>query len=121
MTMANQSNQNMTTQAPLGQLLVRRGVLSEAQLEQALDSQKNSEERKLIGEVLVQLGFVNQQMVLETLAEAYGIPFASDTARLADPKVVDVLPREFLQEHGVLPLFLVRGVLTVAVSEPANL
>ncbi len=121
MTMANQSNQNMTAQAPLGQLLVRRGVLSEAQLEQALEFQKTSEERKLIGEVLVQLGFVNQQMVLETLAEAYGIPFASDTARLADPKVVDVLPREFLQEHGVLPLFLVRGVLTVAVSEPANL
>ncbi len=121
MKMANQSNQNMTAQAPLGQLLVRRGVLSEEQLKQALDFQKTSKERKLIGEVLVQFGFVNDQMVLETLAEAYGIPFASDTARLADPKVVDVLPREFLQEHGVLPLFLVRGVLTVAVSEPANL
>ena len=88
MTMANQSNQNVTAQAPLGQLLVRRGALNEEQLEQALEFQKTSEERKLIGEVLVHLGFVNQQMVLETLAEAYGIPFASDTARLADPKVV---------------------------------
>ena len=43
------------------------------------------------------------------------------TTRFADPKVVEVLPREFVEEHRVLPLFLVRGVLTVAVAEPANL
>ena len=64
--------------------------------------------RKLIGEVLVELGYVDDSGVLETLAEAYGIPFASDTARLADPKVIEVLPRDFLEEHGVLPMFLVR-------------
>ena len=100
---------------------MRRGVLSDEQLATALEQQRVNEERKLIGEVLVDMGFVDNRIVLETLAEAYGIPFASDTARLADPKVIEVLPREFIQEHGVLPMFLVRGVLTVAVSEPANL
>ncbi len=112
---------SITAQAPLGQLLLRRGVLSAEQLENALAFQRGCEERKLIGEVLVELGYVDERGVLETLAEAYGIPFASDTARLADPKVIELLPREFLEEHGVLPMFLVRGVLTVAVSEPANL
>lgn len=111
----------MTSQAPLGQLLLRRGVLSQDQLDEALRHQQSCSERKLIGEVLVELGYVDDRGVLETLAEAYGLPFASDTARLADPKVIEVLPREFLEEHGVLPMFLVRGVLTVAVSEPANL
>lgn len=111
----------MTSQAPLGQLLLRRGVLSQQQLDEALRHQQSCSERKLIGEVLVELGYVDERGVLETLAEAYGIPFASDTARMADPKVIEVLPRAFLEEHGVLPMFLVRGVLTVAVSEPANL
>jgi type IV pilus assembly protein PilB len=111
----------MTSQAPLGQLLLRRGVLSQQQLDEALRHQQSCSERKLIGEVLVELGYVDERGVLETLAQAYGIPFASDTARLADPKVIEVLPRDFLEEHGVLPMFLVRGVLTVAVSEPANL
>jgi len=111
----------MTSQAPLGQLLLRRGMLSQEQLDEALRHQQSCSERKLIGEVLVELGYVDDRGVLETLAEAYGLPFASDTARLADPKVIEVLPREFLEEHGVLPMFLVRGVLTVAVSEPANL
>ena len=111
----------MTSQAPLGQLLLRRGVLSQEQLDEALRHQQSCSERKLIGEVLVELGYVDDRGVLETLAEAYGLPFASDTARVADPKVIEVLPREFLEEHGVLPMFLVRGILTVAVSEPANL
>ena len=111
----------ITAQAPLGQLLLRRGVLSQEQLDTALLHQQSCKERKLIGEVFVELGFVDDSGVLETLAEAYGIPFASDTARLADPRVIEVLPREFLEEHGVLPMFLVNGVLTVAVSEPANL
>ena len=121
----NPKQDNLTSaisaQAPLGQLLLRRGVLSQEQLDNALAEQQSCDERKLIGEVLVEMGLVDNRTVLETLAQAYGIPFASDTARLADPKVIEVLPRDFLEEHGVLPMFLVRGVLTVAVSEPANL
>ena len=115
------SNASLLAQAPLGQLLLRRGILSQDQLDKALEQQRDCEERKLIGEVLVELGYIDERGVLETLAQAYGIPFASDTARLADPKVIEILPRDFLEEHGVLPMFLVRGVLTVAVSEPANL
>lgn len=108
-------------QGPLGKLLLHRGIISEEQLESALEFQQSCSERKLIGEILVELGIVDDSIILETLAEAYGIPFSSDTAKLADPCVIGSLPREFLEEHGVLPMFLVRDVLTVAVSEPANL
>ena len=94
-------------QAPLGQLLLRKGVLSEEQLDAALKQQECSDERKLIGEVLVDMGFADDRTVLETLANAYGIPFTSDTARLADPRVIEELPQDFLEEHGVLPMFLV--------------
>ena len=112
---------DLTSQAPLGQLLLQSMKITQEQLDQALEQQKQSEDRKLIGEVLVELGFVDDAIVLEAIAGAYGIPFAKDTARLADPQVIDELPREFLEEHGVLPLFLIGGMLTVAVSEPANL
>ncbi len=105
----------------LGELLVSRGLLTERQLEQALEHQAQRGHKRLLGEVLVELNFLTEAQVMEALAETYGVPYASDTARIADPKVVELLPREFLEEHNVLPLFLVRGVLTVAVSEPANL
>ena len=105
----------------LGDILVERKLISAEQLKQALEVQTQRGHKKLLGEVLIDLGFVTEQQVLEILAESYGVPFATHTARLADPKVLEVLPREFIETHKVLPLFLVRGVLTVAVSEPTNL
>ena len=92
---------DLTSQAPLGQLLLQSGKITQAQLEQALDLQNKSDERKLIGEALVELGYVDDATVLEAIAGAYDIPFATDTARLADPQVIEELPREFLEEHGV--------------------
>ena len=48
------------------------------------------------------------------------MPFARVSPKIADPKVIDMLPREFLEKHTVLPLFQVRDMLTLAVNEPAN-
>ena len=75
----------------------------------------------MLGEVLQQLGLVSESDVLDVIAEGYGVPFVEGVARVADPRSLDALPREFIEEHRVLPLFLVRNTLTVAVSEPANL
>jgi type IV pilus assembly protein PilB len=49
------------------------------------------------------------------------VPFVRLTPQLVDPAVRGALPEAFIQKHGVLPLFRVRDVLTVAVSEPSNL
>ena len=105
----------------LGELLVERGLLSEAQLRDALEEQKRCGHRKLLGEILIELSIVSEEQVVEALASAYGVPYAKLTPRLADPRITDKLPRDFMDTHCVLPLFLVNGALTVAVSEPANL
>ncbi|MDG2200164.1 MAG: ATPase, T2SS/T4P/T4SS family [Phycisphaerales bacterium] len=112
---------NGAARQPLGELLISRGVLTERQLEQALGHQAQNDHRSLLGEVLIELGFATEQQVMEVLAEGYGIPCVEQVARVADPRVIEVLPREFIEEHKVLPLFLVRSMLTVAVSEPSNL
>lgn len=105
----------------LGELLIQRGVITQSQLQDALDEQRRTGRKKLLGEILVDLHFVTEEQVVEALANAYGVPYAKLTPRIADPRVTDALPREFIEAHCVLPLFLVDGVLTVAVSEPANL
>lgn len=106
---------------PLGQLLLGRGIVAPAQLEGALAEQRQNVGKKLLGEILVESRLCSEEQIAEALADSYGVPFARITPRLADPKVVSVLPREFLEREQVLPLFLVEGMLTVAVVEPANL
>jgi len=114
---------NLTTgpRMRLGEALVARELITNEQLEDALVHQTQKGHKRLLGEILVELNFVSEEQVMEMLAESYGLPFVTETAKIADPKIVELLPRDFLEEHHVLPLFLVRGMLTVAVAEPANL
>ena len=104
----------------VGDLLVARGVIGEQQLQQALASQHESGHQRLLGETIVELGFATQEQVLEALAENYGVPYARISPKLVDPKVIELLPRDFMEKHGALPMFLIQGRLTVAVHEPSN-
>ena len=108
------------TRLQLGQVLESRGVVTAEQVETALAQQKNTGHNKLLGEVLVDMGYCSENQIAGALAEAYGLPYAQITPRLCDANVVEILSREFLEEHIVLPLFKVYNVLTVAVSEPTN-
>ncbi len=105
---------------PLGQLLIDRGVVTPDQLALALEEQRRGSHQKLLGEVLVDMRFCSEDQITEALAVAYGVPYARVSPRIADPKVISVLPKDFLEKHQVLPLFLVEAMLTVAVPEPAN-
>jgi type IV pilus assembly protein PilB len=110
----------LENKAQLGQLLLARGVVSEEQIERALAEQREKGHRKLLGELLVEMGHCTDNQIASALAEAYGVPYAQVSPKVCDPKAVEVLPREFMEAHIVLPLFKVHGVLTVAVSEPTN-
>jgi type IV pilus assembly protein PilB len=104
----------------LGQLLLARGVVNEEQIARALAEQKDKGHRKLLGELLVEMGYCTENQIAAALAEAYGVPYAQVNPKLCDPKAIEILPRDFLEAHGVLPLFKVHDVLTTAVSEPTN-
>jgi type IV pilus assembly protein PilB len=105
----------------LGNILVEKGILSLEKLQEALELQKRSGGTKLLGEILVEKEFCSEDQVIESLAQVYSLPYAKLEPRLADPKIVDVLPREYIEKNLVFPLFKIRGVLTVAMCEPTNL
>jgi type IV pilus assembly protein PilB len=107
--------------ARLGKLLVERGYLTREALDRALEAQRGERGGKLLGEILVEQGFCTEDQIVECLAEEYAVPYAKLEARLHDPKVVELLPRDYVEANLVLPLFCVRDVLTVAVAEPSNL
>ncbi len=104
----------------VGDLLLDQGVITREQINQALSYQRDRGKRKLLGEILVEMNFVTREQVVQAVAKAYDLPFARITPKVADPVVIELLPREFVDQQGVLPLFLVEGKLTVAVHEPAN-
>ncbi|HDZ69427.1 MAG TPA: type II/IV secretion system protein [Phycisphaerales bacterium] len=104
----------------LGQLLLAQGIVTPEQIEKALAEQNEKGHRKLLGELLVEMGYCTENQIALALAQSYSVPYAQVNPKICDAKAIDILPREFLEEHIVLPLFKVYDVLTVAVSEPTN-
>jgi type IV pilus assembly protein PilB len=104
----------------LGNVLIERGYLTVEQLAAALEEQRSSS-GKLLGEILIERSYCTDDQIIECLAAVYGVPYAKLEPRIADPKIVDCLPREYIEKNLVFPLFKIRHTLTVAVTEPTNL
>src|SRR6267142_78349 len=105
----------------LGTVLLDKGYLTPDALESALTQQVGAGAHgKLLGEILIELGLCSEDQVVECLAEEYAVPYAKLDARIGDPRVADVLPREYIEANLVMPLYVVRGMLTIAVAVPAS-
>ena len=105
----------------LGELLRNRGYLTAEGLEQALERQRESSRKSLLGEILAEMGLCTEDQITECLAMEYGVPYARLDQRIHDPKSLNILPREFIEKNLALPLFVIRDTLTIAVAEPSNL
>jgi len=100
----------------LGEFLIEEGLLTPAQLNVALREQKRTGE--LLGRTLRRLGFVTEEAVMRALAAQAGLPYTNLKNMLVDSSAVRTIPLEVAKKHKVLPLGIIDGTLTVAVSDP---
>jgi general secretion pathway protein E len=106
------------TFAPLGEALVDAGKLAPEQLERVRDLQ--SEKGGLLGPLLVQLGFVSERDLANTLAEVSGWPRATDEDFQKVSEDDGSLAPEFLRQHFVAPLRVSDKTAEVAVADPGD-
>jgi type IV pilus assembly protein PilB len=103
----------------LGDTLVNAGMVTRAQLDEALAIQ-NSTGQKL-GQALVSLGYLTDSALLETLCADAGIPFLSDTDVRPERGAIDIVPVELARQHVALPLKIESRHLIVAMADPFDL
>lgn len=104
---------------PLGEELIRAGLISHDDLAAALGKQKGKNAR--LGEVLVELGFIDDVQLMPFLEKRLQIKGVRLRDGMIDPDVVNFIPRAVAESLIVLPLFQVHRTLTVAMAEPRNL
>ena len=103
----------------LGESILKRGALTEAQLSRALAEQKTN--GSMLGEMLVAQGIITQQSMIEALSETLGLPGVVLRHGLMDPDVFRLVGEEEALRLCAFPMFKVRDTLTVALSEPQSL
>ncbi|MEQ9455314.1 MAG: ATPase, T2SS/T4P/T4SS family [Phycisphaeraceae bacterium] len=104
----------------IGDVLLAKGLISQDQINHALEHQRSEGSGKLLGQVLIELGMITEQQTLEAVAEALEIPFTRLGNGMVDVMLGETLPTKFLSENVAAPLFLINGVLTLAVNEPTD-
>jgi len=104
--------------ARLGEILVKENLITQDQLKQALDYQKQHSGR--LGTCLVKLGFITDDEVTAVLSRQYGVPSINLKFYEVDPAVVKLIPQETAVRYQIVPLSRVGSTLTIAMTDPTN-
>ena len=102
----------------LGDLLVAEGLVTDAQLKQALADQKGKTDK--LGSLLVALGFINEEQLIGFLSRQYGIPSITLSNLDIDAKTLRLVPATIARKYEVLPVKRIGGSLTLAMADPTN-
>lgn len=103
----------------IGVILAERGLITRAQLDQAIAEQRRSGER--LDYVLVRLGFVSRAQVLDALGHQFHMPVVDLASTAVEREVLGTLPAQLVYRQNCVPISRENGTLTIATSDPFEL
>lgn len=100
----------------IGKSLMEMGIISNEQLEGALQEQAKS--GKLLGDILKNQGLVDDNTITRALARRYGIEFSDMDSTPSFQSALDSIPETAAKKYDILPIEIEGDRLTVLVTEP---
>ena len=85
----------------LGEILVRRGAVTAAQVDEAL---KKKEGKERIGQALVRLGLADEEVVLQALSEQTRVPYIDLSTAEIDTSLLNPQSVKTVFQRKVLPI-----------------
>ncbi len=107
------------TRERLGELLLTAGVISQEQMDAALDEQRQSGGK--LGAVLVSLGFTTEEQIADTLATQKGYEYVDLSAYRVDRTAVSLLPARVAHMRHVIPIGFSDEDLVLAMADPLDI
>lgn len=74
----------------------------------------------VLGQVAIRMGLVTQEQVTEALAEQWGMPVVNLEETNIQSNVLDLVPQTMAEIYRIMPVSLKNNVLTVAMADPQN-
>lgn len=102
----------------LGDVLIRSGALTEAQLAHALSQQ--SKNHRPLGELLIKLGYISDEKMRQALARQLHISFVDLDGMSLDKQLAKTINSAFARRHGLVPVARIAQTLTVCMSDPTQ-
>ena len=103
----------------LGEMLVKRSLITAAQLEAAASHHRRH--GGPFAAALVRLGVISEDDLMTCLHREYRLPVVDPLSAEPTPEVLRLVPHEIARKHELLPIAVSGSSLTVAVADPSNL
>ena len=104
---------------PLGVRLLEEGIITESQLDLALRERKRK--GAMLGEVLVDLGFVDEHLITYFIASESQTEFINVLDLSIGDAVLELIDYDTVHEYCALPISVEDDVLTVALADAYNI
>src|SRR5688572_9814641 len=95
----------------LGELLIKAGKVTQAQLNEALALQRESGGR--VGTNLVKLGHLTERELVESLSQHFRVPSADLVGMEIDESVLKIIPADLARKYTILPVGKTGATITV--------
>jgi type IV pilus assembly protein PilB len=103
----------------LGQILLKEGIISEKDLNKALDIQ--TKKGGFLGEILIELGIITPRDIERVLFLQYGTGFPFillPEERIIPLELFKLIPRPVAERYCLIPFSRYQNVLSVIISNP---
>jgi type IV pilus assembly protein PilB len=102
------------TRRRLGGILMAEGLVTPEQITEALEKQKETGE--LLGEILVNLGYITENNLVKILSMQFQFPFISPLNYEIPKEVLELVPVEMMYQHLFIPLDRFGNIVTLAMG-----
>jgi hypothetical protein len=102
----------------LGEILVRTGLITSAQIDEAIAAQRRRGTR--LGSALLQLGHVSEDDIAWALSTQLKVPYVHLSAELVDPGAVSRVPLDVARWLELCPVLVTDDEITVAMADPTD-
>ncbi len=106
-------------QKPLGQLLKEMELVTEGQIQEGLQIQR--QKGGALGDILVNMNYINNDELLLALGAQMGMEVVPMEEMEVASEVIDLVPASLATSYKVIPIKKEGDVLTVAMSNPHDI
>ena len=101
----------------IGQILISKGLITKEQLRESLGV-KHQDGKSLTGDILVKLGYVTEQEIIEAVLTQYNIPYLAPDNYKINKKALELIPEELVLEGRFIPIDIMDNFILVIMADP---
>src|SRR5579883_1445698 len=110
-----------TVTASLGDVFVQSGLITEEQLKQAVDKQRQLKSQEQIGEVLVSMGMITERDRVRCMGEQWGVSYIELADHQIEPELLQTVTQELARRFKVIPVERKGDKLCLVMKNPLDI